>query len=147
MCNEHSKPELGYPAGDHFKSSDEAQSTYWLRLMFVHEQSEDLYLGKAIPRYWLKNGNNIGIDRATTYFGTMSLQINSRAAEGEIEAVVNPPTRNRPKNIYLRIRHPRQKPIQSVMLNGEKYDQFDVKKEWIILPGTITGAQKIVARY
>ena len=49
MCNEHSLPELGYPAGDHFKTSDEAQSTYWLRLMFVHEQGDDLYLGQAIP--------------------------------------------------------------------------------------------------
>ncbi|MEN6425225.1 MAG: hypothetical protein ABFE13_07675, partial [Phycisphaerales bacterium] len=38
MCNEHSLPELGYPRGDHFKTSDEAQSTYWLRLMFVNEQ-------------------------------------------------------------------------------------------------------------
>ena len=45
MCNEHSLPELGYPAGDHFKTSDEAQSTYWLRLMFVNEQGGDLYLG------------------------------------------------------------------------------------------------------
>ena len=49
MCNEHSLPELGYPAGDHFKTSDEAQSTYWLRLMFVHEQGSDLYLGQAHP--------------------------------------------------------------------------------------------------
>ncbi|MGQ9652249.1 MAG: hypothetical protein ACUVXJ_19315, partial [Phycisphaerae bacterium] len=51
MCNEHSLPELGYPAGDHFKSSDEAQSNYWLRLMFVHEDGENLILGQAIPRY------------------------------------------------------------------------------------------------
>ncbi|HPY51666.1 MAG TPA: hypothetical protein PLO68_17490, partial [Sedimentisphaerales bacterium] len=53
MCNEHSLPELGYPRGDHFKSSDEAQSTYWLRLMFVREAGPNLYLGQAIPRYWL----------------------------------------------------------------------------------------------
>jgi len=50
MFNEHSLPELGCPAGDHFKTSDEAQSTYWLRLMFVSEQGRDLYLGQAIPR-------------------------------------------------------------------------------------------------
>ena len=56
MCNEHSNPELGYPAGDHFKSSDEANLTYWLRLMFVREQGDDLYLGQAIPRYWLAQG-------------------------------------------------------------------------------------------
>ncbi|UCD28424.1 MAG: hypothetical protein JSV03_15285 [Planctomycetota bacterium] len=147
MCNEHSLPELGYPAGDHFKTSDESQSTYWLRLMFVHERDNELYLGQAIPRYWMKNGNNIGINRAATHFGPMSLQIKSRAAEGEIEAVINPPTRNQPKNIYLRIRHPRQKPIQNVVVNGKPYDKFDADKEWIILSGDVKGEQNIVARY
>ncbi|MBM4085296.1 MAG: hypothetical protein FJ272_10945, partial [Planctomycetes bacterium] len=49
MCNEHCLPELGHPRGDHFKTSDEAQSTYWLRLMFVNEQGDDLYLGQALP--------------------------------------------------------------------------------------------------
>ncbi|MHC4795572.1 MAG: hypothetical protein ACYTF1_02920, partial [Planctomycetota bacterium] len=103
MCNEHSLPELGYPRGDHFKTSDEANSTYWLRLMFVREKGEDLILGQAIPRYWLKAGKSVGIDRATTYFGQMSLRINSRVAKGEIEVVVNPPIRNRPKDIYVRL--------------------------------------------
>jgi hypothetical protein len=37
MLNEHALPELGYWFGDHFKTSDEAQSTYWLRLMFVRD--------------------------------------------------------------------------------------------------------------
>ena len=85
MCNEHSLPELGYPAGDHFKTSDEAQSTYWLRLMFVHEQGDDLYLGQAIPRYWLADGNQIGIERAATHFGPLSLRYDSQAAKGSIK--------------------------------------------------------------
>ncbi|MBI4581917.1 MAG: hypothetical protein HY718_19625, partial [Planctomycetes bacterium] len=147
MCNEHSLPELGYPAGDHFKSSDEAQSTYWLRLMFVNERGDDLYLGQAIPRYWLSNGQSVGIERAATHFGPMSLRITSQVNEGKIKASVNPPERNRPKTIYVRLRHPKSKPIQSVTLNGQKYDQFDPKKEWIILPGTVSGPQELVASY
>jgi hypothetical protein len=62
MLNEHSKPELGYPAGDHFKTSDEAQVTRWLRLMFVREAGDELNLGQAIPRYWLGDGNKIAIE-------------------------------------------------------------------------------------
>src|SRR5262249_2410199 len=69
MCNEPSLPELGSPAGDMFKTSDEAQTTYWLRLMFVHEQGNNLILGQAIPRYWLHQGQSVGIDRAASYFG------------------------------------------------------------------------------
>ncbi len=147
MCNEHSLPELGYPRGDHFKSSDEAQSTYWLRLMFVNEQGNDLYLGQAIPRYWLANGNQIGIQRAATHFGPLSLQYDSQAAQGTIKVILDPPARNQPRTIYLRLRHPQAKPLQSVLLNGEAYDKFDREKEWIILPGTLQGRQEIVARY
>jgi hypothetical protein len=147
MCNEHSKPELGYPVGDHFKSSDEANVTYWLRLMFVREQGHDLYLGQGIPRYWLASGRSVGIERAATHFGSMSLTISSNADESQIKAVLVPPERNRPKSIYVRLRHPQGKPIQGVTLNGTKHDRFDVDKEWIILPGTLTGVQEVLARY
>ncbi len=147
MCNEHSLPELGYPVGDHFKSSDEAQATYWLRLMFIHERGGDLYLGQAVPRYWLADGNIIGIERAATHFGPLTFKMTSSLAKGEIKATLSALSRNRPKQIYIRFRHPEQKPIQSVTVNGKAYDQFDVKKEWVILPGDIDGPREIVARY
>ena len=146
MCNEHALPELGYPAGDMFKSSDEAQSTYWLRLMFVHEQGEDLYLGQAVPRYWLAGGKTVGIEGVASHFGPLSLRINANADASEIRAVLTPPVRNPPRNIYLRLRHPGAKPIQSVTLNGQSH-AFDARKEWVILPGKLDGEQKVVARY
>jgi len=147
VFNEHSLPELGYPSGDIFKTSDEAQSTYWLRLMFVHERGDYLYLGQAIPRYWLADGESVGIECAASHFGPLSLQFTSRADRGEIKGVVTPPQRNRPKNIYLRFRHPQSKPIRSVTFYNEKYDRFDTKKEWVILPGSVTGVQEVIARY
>ncbi|MEN6425200.1 MAG: hypothetical protein ABFE13_07545, partial [Phycisphaerales bacterium] len=147
MCNEHSLPELGYPRGDHFKTSDEAQSTYWLRLMFVNEQGDDLYLGQAVPRYWLANGSRIGIERAASHFGSLSVQWESRIAEGTVRVTLDPPTRDEPGTIYLRIRHPQGKPLQSVLLNGKAYGEFDREKEWIALPGTVEGRQEIIARY
>ena len=147
MCNEHCLPELGYPRGDHFKSSDEAQSTYWLRLMFVNDQGSDLYLGQAIPRYWLADGNKIGIQRAATHFGPLSLRYDSQAAQGSIKVTLDPPTRNAPRTIYVRIRHPQSQPLKTVLLNGLPYNKLDQDKEWIILPGTIKGRQEIVGLY
>jgi hypothetical protein len=147
MCNEHALPELGYPAGDFFKTSDEAQSTFWLRLMFIREEGNDLYLGQALPRYWLKDGKNIGITGAATYFGKMSLKIRSEQDNGRIIAELFPPERNRPENIYLRFRHPDLKPVKTVTINGQQYTKFDPASEWIILPGSISGLQKIVATY
>jgi hypothetical protein len=147
MCVEHALPELGYPMGDFFKSSDEAQWTYWLRLMFIYERGNELHLGRAIPRYWLNQGEQIGIERAVTYFGPMSLTMTSDVDAGQITAVLTPPTRNAPETIYVRFRHPAGKPIQSVEVNGQAYDRFDVEKEWVILPGSLEGEQTIRARY
>ena len=59
MC-EHPLPDLGDWRGDHYKSSDEANSTYWLRLMFVEDDRGDdvLRLGQALPRAWLADGKS-----------------------------------------------------------------------------------------
>jgi len=147
MCAEHALPELGYAAGDFFKSSDEAQWNYWLRLMFVYEREDELHLGRAIPRYWLSQGERIGIERAVTYFGPISWTMTSDIDAGQITAVVTPPTRNPPETIYMRFRHPQAKPIQSVEVNGLPYDRFDVEKEWVVLPGSAEGKQTIVVTY
>ena len=147
MCNEHSLPELGYPAGDHFKSSDEAQSTSWLRLMFVHERDGDLYLGQAIPRYWLADGKTIGIERAASEFGPLAFTMTSRSAAGELSATVTAPTRNPPKTIYVRFRHPEAKRMQSVTVNGQPHDQFNAEKEWVVLAGAGAEKLEIVVRY
>jgi hypothetical protein len=147
MCNEHALPELGYPAGDYFKTSDEAQSTYWLRLMFVREDGDDLYLGQALPRYWLADGKNIGIEKAASHFGTLSFRVTSESDSGKITAILYPPERNSPGNIYVRLRHPGSKVFKSVMINGKPHSNIDKKKEWILLPGTVRGRQEIVAQY
>jgi len=49
MMTEHALPNIGDWRGDHYKSSDEANSTYWLRLMFVQERGDELWLGAAGP--------------------------------------------------------------------------------------------------
>ncbi len=148
MFNEHSLPELGCPAGDHYKTSDEAQSTYWLRLMFVSEQGRDLYLGQAIPREWLAEGKSAAIERASTYYGELSLRIDSHAAGGEIRATLDRPAALAdPQLIYLRLRHPDGKPIRQVLVNGAAHDRFDAEKEWVILPGSTKGHVEVVARY
>jgi len=147
MCNEHCLPELGIPFGDHFKSSDEAQVTYWLRLMFVREQGQELYLGQALPRYWLKDGQKVSITQAATHFGPLDFAVESHAASGEMRATVVPPQRNRPEKIYVRLRHPEAKRMQSATVNGATWTEFDAEKEWMVLPGSVTGRQEIVVRY
>ena len=147
MCNEHCLPELGYPVGDHFKSSDEAQVAYWLRLMFIREDGEDLVLGQALPRDWLSDGRVCEIERAPTHFGPMGLRIASHAADDHVDVRLTPPERNPPRRILLRLRHPECKPLRSVTVNGAPHSDFDPVMEWIALPGSLTGPQEILARY
>jgi len=147
MLPEHPLPELGYLAGDHFKTSDEAQSAYWLRLMFVAELDGVLHLGRGIPRYWLRGGETIGIRNASTYFGKLSYEIRSEAKTGRITMLLDPPVRNAPRGIVVRFRHPEEKPIRSVTVNRNAWTDFDPVKGDIRLPGTTKDNTEIVAAY
>ncbi len=146
MLTEHPLPNMGDFTGDHYKASDESNSTFWLRLMFIQEEGGELYLGKAIPRYWLKDGQKISIKGAATYFGPMSFEMRSFVNEGRIEMTLDPPTRNAPKAIHVRFRHPDGKPITRVTLNGQPCPNFDPKTELVNLPG-IKEKTEIVAYY
>jgi hypothetical protein len=133
MMTEHALPNIGDWRGDHYKSSDEANSTFWLRMMFIQERGDELWLGAAIPRYWLADGKTCGIENAATYFGPMSVKYESRVANGRIEMIFDPPKRNPPKRIFIRFRHPEGKKIVSCTLNGKEYKNFDPEKEWVVL--------------
>jgi hypothetical protein len=67
--------------------------------------------------------------------------------EGKIIVQFEPPKRNPPKTIYLRLRHPEKKPIKSVVVNGQPYDKIDVQNEWIVLPGDLKSHQTIMVAY
>jgi hypothetical protein len=144
---EHPLPELGMFLGDWFKTSDESQSTYWLRLMFAAEIDDVLYLGRALPRYWLRDGETVGIRNATTHFGPLSYTIRSEAGQGKITMMLEPPLRNAPKQIVVRFRHPEGKPIARVQVNGSAWSEVNTQKGDIRLPGTLKGRTVIVAEY
>ncbi|MFB3923365.1 MAG: hypothetical protein ACE145_16705 [Terriglobia bacterium] len=147
MLCEHPLPELGYFLGDHFKSSDESQSNYWLRLMFVAELDGALHLGRGLPRYWLRDGETLGIKNASTYFGETSFEIRSHVKDGKIEMSLDPPSRNAPREIVVRFRHPDAKPIRRVKVNGVEWSDFDAAKGDIKLPGPTREHTEIVAEY
>ena len=147
MFCEHPLPELGYMVGDHFKTSDESQSTYWLRLMFVTELDDMVHLGRGIPRYWFQEGKTIGIRNASTHFGRLGYEIRTNIKDGRIQMSLDPPTRNAPREILVRFRHPEGKTIQRVQVNGKTWQDFDAAKGDIRLPDNLTGHTEIVAEY
>jgi len=146
MCCEHDLPTLAEWAGDHFKTSDEANVTHYLRLLLVEEHGDDLILGKAIPREWLEQGKTVKVERALTYFGEMGYELRSRVDDGLIEADIELPRRNPPARATLRLRHPCRAPIARVEIDGEDWKCFDGSGETISLP-LGRGALKVKAYY
>jgi hypothetical protein len=142
MLTEHALPNPGDWRGDHYKSSDESNAAGWLRYLFVREEGEELLLGQAVPREWLKPGQKCGIERAATWFGPMSLLYTG--GENEIKAALDGPRRNPPKAIRLRFRNPDSKSLSSVTVNGKEWKNF--QGEWVLLPGDI-GKATVTARW
>jgi hypothetical protein len=118
------------------------------RNMLIHEMDDDmLLLLQATPRKWFQDGKTIEIERAPTYYGRLSLKIESQAAQNKILAQIDMPDRRRPRALLVRFRHPMSKPIKSVAVNGQDWTDFDVKKEWVRIKNPDKTQYSIVAGY
>ncbi|MHB0998628.1 MAG: NPCBM/NEW2 domain-containing protein [Armatimonadota bacterium] len=116
------------------------------RFMFVMEHGDELWLAPFVTDNWMKDGMDISINRAPTAFGRVTYKIDSHAAEGYIEATIDPPTRKSPKEIVVRLRHPDGKKIRSVTVNGEPHTDFDASKDIVRIKPSDT-PMKIRANY
>jgi hypothetical protein len=118
------------------------------RNMLIHELDDDtLLLLQATPRKWLEDGKTIEIERAPTYYGKLSMKIESQAASNKLLAQIDMPDRRCPGVLIVRLRHPIGKPIKSVTVNGRDWTDFDVQKEWIRIDKPNQDAYPIVAHY
>jgi hypothetical protein len=131
---EHPLPTLSEWAGDHFKSSDEAMVAMWLRMMFIQEVGDTLYLGRGLPRAWVGSEEVVAIRDAATYFGPMSLGYQSLDGGRRIVARIESPTRKPPRQVIVRFRHPERARLTGALVNGQAVDSFDADREWVVLP-------------
>ncbi|MGH8017351.1 MAG: hypothetical protein ACREIA_03535 [Opitutaceae bacterium] len=68
------------------KTHEEAWFLMETRWMLYLEQEQTLKLLAGIPRRWLEDGKAITLDRVSSFFGQLSLDVRSRLSEGVIEA-------------------------------------------------------------
>ena len=99
----------------------------------------------AVPRSWLRDGEEIRFDKLSTHFGPVSLKVRSAVADGRIEAHCVPPDRQPPHAVKLRLRHPKSRPIRSVTVNGEAWKSFDRDNEWVVLPKSSAPCHVVVS--
>ena len=118
------------------------------RNMLVREQDDNtLLLLQATPRRWLEDGKQIRVERAPTYYGTLSLSVASRTSAGEIHATVEMPSRKRPQALLVRFRHPDAKRIREVVVNGRNWKTFDPQKEWVRIDVPRENRYNMIVRY
>jgi hypothetical protein len=110
------------------------------------EEGSSLWVARATPRAWLRQGGKVAVSSAPTYFGSLAYEIVSDADHDRITATVEIPNRNPPKTVLLRLRHPQAAPIKSVLVNGKRWTRFNQDKEVIELTG-LKGTVVVVANY
>lgn len=119
------------------------------RNMLVHENGDgSLALGLATPRAWLEEGKRIDVRNAPTYFGPVSFHVSSGSAARQITATVELAPRSAPpQTLFVRLRHPEQKPVKSVTVNGKAWSNFNLQKEWVVIPHPESRQYTIEAGY
>ena len=135
------------PYGGWYGPSADAFAARILRMMLLQESGDTILLARGIPRAWLEDGKKISVKDAPTYFGPMAYEIRSKVADAAIETTLEPPTRNPPADmkIKLRFRHPEKLPIKDVTVDGEPSQDF--REDTITIP---TGDKKqieVMARF
>ncbi|MFC2086676.1 hypothetical protein ACFLSA_00730 [Bacteroidota bacterium] len=102
-----------YHASPH-KTHEEAWFLMQTRWMLYMENKDTLNLFQGIPRNWLSDGNEIVLENMVSYFGPLSLKLNSDISAGQINVTITCNNNEKPSTVLLRIPHPDFKTARSV---------------------------------
>ena len=138
-------PSFGTSGGPFYKTSDEAGFLTWLRQLLLREQGGALWIAGGAPRRWFRHGERIELSGAATYFGQVSFEIRSRAADGVIEARIELPQPFRGQQVLLRLRHPQGKKMVRAEVDGAP-SAVDAAKELVRVPAA-PGVHTVRAYY
>jgi hypothetical protein len=102
------------------KTHEEAWFLMQTRWMLYLEQGTTLKLLPGIPRAWLEQGQVIELINIASYFGPVSLRVESAIEKGLITATVECRSKCKPQCVTIRIPHPRAQKAKGVQ--GGIYD-------------------------
>jgi hypothetical protein len=116
--------------------------------MLVFEEPDDavVWLARATPREWLKQGKKIAVTAAPTRFGKVSYELHSDVAHDKVSAVIHAPEDSR-ATIKLRCRVPGGKKMRAVTINGEKWTNFSAEQEVVVIPPRFKGEIAVEIAY
>jgi len=104
----------------HHKTHEQAWFLMETRWMLYLEDGQTLKLLPGIPRIWMEDGKQITLKNMNSYFGPISLQVNSRVNAGFIEASISCDSSRGPRDVIIRLPHPSAK--KAIKVTGGTYD-------------------------
>ncbi len=145
LCfTEHPVVEPGRGTGPYYKTPDECAFLNTLRNLLIHETGDDLWIGRGIPRCWMRKGDRIEVENAATWFGPMSISIGIEPDRSVVRAAL--PERNPPKRMFLRLRRADGARVGRVTIGGTERDvRILPDGETMELPGGIEPETVITA--
>lgn len=119
-----------------------------VRRTLLIEKDSVLSLLPVAPRRWLEDGKKIEVENAPTYFGTMSMKVESRLDQQKItvDLALRIDRRDKVAKIRLRVPHPTRQPMQLVTVNDVAWTNFDREKEVVEL-SPVEKRYQVVLRY
>ncbi len=105
------------------------------------EEGQTLKLFPGIPRAWMEDGNHIELANVASYFGPLSVRVESKLEQNLIEANVECHSDRPPKRIELRLPHPQGKRAGNV--TGGVYE----KQHEVILIEPFDGSAHITLEF
>ncbi len=102
------------------KTHEEAWFLMETRWMLYLEAGSTLRLLNTIPRNWLEDGKTIEFMNVQSYFGPLSVKVNSKISNGYMEADIKCNSERNPKDVTIRLPHPNGK--KAVQVSGGVYN-------------------------
>jgi hypothetical protein len=102
------------------KTHEEGWFLLQTRWMLFMEEGDRLDLLPGIPRAWLEEGKVIELNRVATYFGPVSLSVESHLAKGTVRAVIDCTSDRQPTRVKIRLPHPQG--LAPSRVTGGEYD-------------------------
>lgn len=107
-------------------------------LIIQAERDRDLlWLGRAMPRAWLRDGAETIVGNAPTRWGRLDLHIRSQVEQGTITARLNLRGSQWPR-INLRFRHPGKATLETATVNGSPVADFERESGTLHLPAGLS---------
>lgn len=120
--------------------------TRWM-LVFEDPRSETVWLAKGTPREWLADGKKIHISSAPTKWGRIGYTMTSQLSSNKVSVAVQLPEAPFVAAVKLRLRAPEGKRMQTVLVNGKAWKDFDPQAETVTLPAKFAGRVQVSVAY